>query len=351
MPALKLLLDLFLPPIRWVRRLALGFAVFLALVSILMLSIGQWYIHSQTSKPLQLGVSFVPDYARSLGIDPQETMDELLKINVKNFRLVSYWSNIEAEPDKYNFDELDWQFKKAEAANAKISLAVGLRQPRWPECHMPDWAKADPVNVWQPKLEKFMTAVIERYKDSPSLQSYQLENEFFNKFGQCTDFSRDRLVDEYKLVKKLDSEHPVIVSKSNNGIIPAIGQPRPDLTGISVYRRVWDTNTDRYFTYPLPRIYYAFTAGIQKILTGKDSVLHEMQMEAWPSNGQNIADISVAEQNKSMNASMFQDRIDFAKDTGMRKIDLWGAEWWYSRKAVQNDPSIWNEARKTFNEQ
>ncbi len=168
-----------------------------------MYGIAQWYIHSERVKPLQQGVSFIPDYAQSLGLDPQETMDALTGIGVKHFRLVSYWSDMEQSPGKYDFSQLDWQFKKAEKAHAKVILTVGLSQPRWPECHYPGWVDiSKPQSQWQPQLETFMKKVIDRYKDSPSLQKYQLENEYFLKgFGICTNFSRQRLVDEYNLVK------------------------------------------------------------------------------------------------------------------------------------------------------
>ena len=47
-----------------------------------------------------------------------------------------------------------------------------------------------------------MAKVIKRYKNKTVLKSYQLENEFFLKvFGECKDFDRSRLVDEFKLVK------------------------------------------------------------------------------------------------------------------------------------------------------
>ena len=322
----------------------------IAAACIVMFGISRWYIASNAHKSFQLGVTFIPAYARSLGVEPKATMDALIsEVGVKQFRLTSYWNQTEGVKGTYDFSELDWQFKKAEAADAKISLAIGLRQPRWPECHTPDWAKNQPIVQWQPELERYIAATVDRYKNSPSLESYQLENEYFNEFGQCSDFSRERLTAEFNLVKQHDSKHPIIISKSNNFPVPALGAPRADQVGVSIYRRVWDAKfTKQYFNYPLPAWYYAANAGVQKILTGKDSVIHELQMEAWPPDGAFIANISVAEQDKSMNASMFQDRIVFAEHTGMRSADLWGAEWWYYRKVIMNDPSLWNEAKQAF---
>lgn len=337
---------------RWNKLAAIGAAVIIVLVAA-MYGTAQWYIHSQAGQPLKQGVSFIPDYAQSLGVDPQETMDALLGINVRHFRLVSYWSDMERVPGHYDFSQLDWQFKKAESKHATVILTLGLRQPRWPECHAPDWVDLNqPANRWQAGLEKFMRAVIDRYKASPSLESYQLENEYFLKgFGECPDstMTRQRLVDEYHLVKQADPSHPVIIGRSNNSIGLPLGQPRPDEFSISIYKRVWDANaTHRYFEYPWPAWYYGFIAGSQKLVTGKNMVVGELQAEAWPPKGQTIQQASLAEQNKSLNAQRLKDRFGYGRATGMRQIYLWGGEYWYYRKTVLHDPSLWNVARTEF---
>lgn len=318
-----------------------------------MYGIAQWYIRSEHSKPLQEGVSFIPDYAQSLGVDPQKTMDALLGIGVKQFRLVSYWSDIEQTPGQYDFSQLDWQFKKAEAAHAKIILTVGLRQPRWPECHAPDWINLNQSDShWQPQLETFIQKVVERYKHSPSLESYQVENEYFLQgFGTCSNqvYDRARLVSEYNLVKRLDPGHPIVVSRSDNALGIPVNRPQPDEFGISVYKRVWDAGvTGRYLEYPYPAWYYGFLAGLQKIVDHKDMMIDELQAEAWPPNGQTITETSLAEQNKSLDAKRLKARFEYGRATGMRSIDLWGAEYWYYRAQILHDPSLWNVARQEF---
>jgi hypothetical protein len=333
----------------WHKILSVLFILMLLLIGT-MYGIAQWYIHSEEHIPLQLGVSFIPDYAESLGINPEATMDALLHIGVKQFRLVSYWSDGEPTPGHYDFSQLDWEFQKAQAAHAKIILTLGLRQPRWPECHMPTWASQEPESQWEPQLENYMQAVVERYKNSPSLESYQVENEYFLQgFGTCTNMDRSRLISEYNLVKRLDPKHPIIVTRSDNAIGIPVGQPQPSEFSISIYRRVWDAGvTHRYLEYPFPAWYYAFLAGWQKLADHKDMMIGELQAEAWAPNSKTIPEISLAEQNKSINAQRLKGVFNYGKATGMRSIDLWGAEYWYYRMTVLHDPSLWNVAKQEF---
>lgn len=334
------------------QKILIIFVTIILLIVGSMYGIARWYIAKQEGKPQKYGVTFIASYARWYDLEPQETMQAMIDdLNVRHFRLVSYWDVHEPQPGTYDFSELDWQFKKAEAVNATVTLAIGLRQPRWPECHMPAWAMDQPKDVWYPQLKEYMAKVIDRYKDSPSLESYQLENEFFlSAFGECKDFDRDRLVDEFNHVKKLDPERTVIISRSNNAIGLPLGEPRPDKFGISVYKRVWDkTITKRYFEYPFPAWFYAFLAGAGEIMTGKDLIIHELQAEPWPPDI-GVKDASIEEQNKSLDAQRLKDRIEYGRATGMREIDLWGAEMWYWRKVKLGDPSLWNTVKEGIRE-
>lgn len=327
------------------NRLLIGFFVVVFAIITFMYGIARYYIAKHADEPFRLSATFIADYAEYFDLDPKDTLHAILDdLQVRDLRLVSYWDKIEAKPGSYNFDELDWQFEMARQYDTKINLAVGLRQPRWPECHMPAWAMTMPKSQWQPKLMDFMTAVVNRYKDNPQLASYQLENEFFLKaFGECKDFDRDRLVSEFNLIKRIDPHHKLVVSMSNNAIGTPIGQPVPDEWAISVYKRVWDkTITKRYFEYPIPAWYYAFRAGFTEITRGHDSFIHELQTEAWPAADQGIKDATIEEQNKSLDANRLRDRIKYGEATGMREVGLWGVEWWYWRKVYKNDPSLWN---------
>jgi len=317
----------------------------------LMYGIAQWYFFKHRNTPVQLGATYIPDYAVSFGLDPEQTMDAVINdLGVKRLRLVSYWENGETVQGKYDFSFLDWQMEKAKLSGVQVSLAIGLRQPRWPECHWPLWAQGLPKSEWQPLLMNYMQAVIERYRDHPALESYQLENEYFLKaFGECSDFSRDRLVSEYNLVKSLDINTPVVVSMSNNAIGTPIYAPTPDEWAISIYKRVWDkTITKRYFEYPIPAWYYAFRSGFTEATRGRDVFAHELQAEAWLPDGYDMRTAPLEEYYKSMNPDRLADRFEYGVATGMKKIDLWGVEWWYYMKQKRGAPEMWNVAKQKY---
>ncbi len=335
----------------WVHKIVSTIVIAVIILIMLIAGIGEWYISTQSSIPLTYGVSFIPDYAESLGVNPKAAYAALLKIGVRQFRLTSYWSDIEPTKGNYNFSQLDWEFAMANAAHAKIILTVGLRQPRWPECHPPSWVNtAAPLNSWEPELLSFMREVINRYRNNPALEAWQLENEYFLKgFGDCNNFSRSRLINEYDMLKRLDPHHPIILGRSNNAVGFPIGKPTPSIYGISVYKRVWDANvTHRYLEYPYPAWFYGFLAGVQEIYQHKNMIIAEMQAEPWIPDGKTIPEASLAVQNESLNANRLKNRFSFSQATGIKDVIMWGAEYWYYRKIVLHDPSVWNVAKAEF---
>jgi hypothetical protein len=302
----------------------------------------------------RLGASFSIKYAQELGIDWKAAYAALLEdIDVPMVRLMSYWDEIEPQNDHYDFADLDWEMKEAQANNATVSLAVGLRQPRWPECHFPDWAINMSRDQWKPELYEYIQKVVERYRNNPALESYQLENEALNDwFGGCATHDRalirERLVEEFNLIKSLDPNHPIIVSLSDEHGLP-FGQPVPDIYGFSVYRVVYNTQIiPGYFTYPTPVWYHRMRASLIELLHGKPIVIHELQLEPW--GPVSTKDMSIEEQDHSMSPAQMYQSVDFARQIGLDDAFLWGAEWWYWRLVKFDDPTIWNIAKDIVNQ-
>lgn len=325
----------------------LGILALFLLVCATLYGFGLWYKSTQ-NQPLVWGTSWSFKYAEELGIDPREGLEAVAReLPVSRLRLMTYWDRHEPQQNVYDWSELDYQMDIAKQYDKKVTLAIGLRQPRWPECHMPHWAQDVPREQWLPELKEYMAAVIKRYDSNGVVIEYQLENEFLTDFfGECPDHDRERLIEEYDFVNAL-TEKPIIVSRSNN-FLPSwpIGEPRAEKTALSVYKRVHIPGSDYYFEYPYPAWFYSGLAGLTKATTGVDTFIHELQAEPWgPGATVNLTDEQQAE---SMDAERLEKRLSYAVATGLRPIDIWGAEWYYWRKTELNDPSTWNVIKESL---
>lgn len=287
--------------------------------------------------PDQFGVSFSIKQCRNFKIDPGTTLKWLIKdVGFRRFRLMSYWNEHEKQPAKYDFSELDKQFKLIEKAGGVITLCLGARQPRWPENHWPEWAWQDSKDRRSYALLSYIETVIERYKDSPALISYQLENEALLKdFGRNAEVDRQRLRQEYKLVKLLDPSKPLIMTTSTSWGIP-LRRPIPDIVGFSFYKTLFNKGKYRNSNF------YPWTHRLRKTLIkglyGKPVFIHELQCEPWGPTA--IWKMTTSEQDKSMSQAHIQENIRLAKAINAYPIDLWGGEWWYWR-ARHGDSSIY----------
>lgn len=300
----------------------------------------------------QWGVSFSVKYAEELGVDWKKNFIALLDdMQIKNYRLMSHWNRVEPKNNRYDFKELDWQMDQVAKRGGSVSLAIGMRQPRWPECHKPDWVKDLPRKQEDKEIMEFTLKTVNRYKNHPALASYQLENEAVNSwFGSCTpdDIDQERLEKEFQAVKKADPKHPIYMSLSDQHGLP-LNKPVPDRYGFSVYRVVWNNKTGPfkfYVTYPTPVWYHKLRAWWIKTFKDRDIFIHELQVEPWGPKA--TVGLTVEEQDRSMDPDQIRENIRFARKIGEPEIYTWGGEWWYWRKEKLKDPSIWEAVKTEF---
>lgn len=168
-----------------------------------------------TIDPKRYGVSFSVKQCRSFGLDPKATLRWLLKMGWRRFRLMSYWNECEKTRGTYDFSELDWQMKMVENAGGIVTLCLGVKQPRWPEYHWPQWAMTLPEPEKTQALLDFVQATVEWYDKADFIDGYQLENEaVLRGFGRGIDINLRRLRKEYQLLAEL-TEKPIYMSTSN----------------------------------------------------------------------------------------------------------------------------------------
>lgn len=306
---------------------------------------------AQKEKPVTItyGMSFNTLYARELGLDWQETYEAIITdLGVRHLRLAAHWPMIEGERDVYNFTEMDYQIRRAEEVGADVILAVGRRLPRWPECHVPTWAENLPTEVRNEEQLAYMKLVVERYKDSPAVKVWQVENEPFLKafaFEHCGELDTDFLDTEIALVRSLDPTRPVLVTDSGNLGTWKGAYQRGDIFGTSVYVHFWNPDLGQFKTF-LPPWFYRAKENLMALLYGRrPAYLIELSAEPWLIEP--IASVPISVQYTRMDINKFNDILKYAEDTRFDTQYLWGAEWWYWL-LLQGEPAFWQRGQELF---
>ena len=323
--------------------------VLLAFLVVFLLLLGYFFVGvTKPAKEITWGVNFSQKHAELLGLNWKETYLALLdNLGVKNLKVAAQWDLIEQEKDKYNFEDLDWQVQKAEQTGAKILLVIGIKTGRWPECHIPDWAKNFSKEEQQKEILEIIEEIVSRYRFTKSIDMWQVENESFFPFGECPWTDKEFLKREIALVKSLDlQKRPVLISDSGEGSSWIQSARLGDIVGTTMYKKVWFHQLKTYITYPFPSTFYNRKALYIDKIFGKKVIVVELQAEPW--GPKLLYDLPLAEQQKTMNLEQFKYNIEFAEKTGLDTFYLWGGEWWYWMKVRQNQPEIWEEARRLF---
>ena len=207
----------------------------------------------------------------------------------------------------------------------------------------------------QAEIIKYISTLVGRYKSSPALEYWQVENEPLLEFGTCPDWyyaqGTSMLEAEVAAVRSLDPTHQIIISDTGELSTWTDVAKIADIVGVTMYRSSWDATEKTFglnpYTFLAPQFYAAKAAYIESVYK-KPVISIELQAEPWASQG--LAEASLEEQALSMNPELFRENIQFAKEAALGRYYFWGAEWWYKMKIKHNQPEIWEEARKTLKE-
>ncbi len=329
-------------------KLRLAFVIISALV-LIGVSIVCLLAWKEKPETITYGMSFNTLYARELGLDWQEAYDAILTdLGVRHLRLAAHWPMVEPERGVYNFSELDYQVRKAEEVGAEVILAVGRRLPRWPECHVPVWAQNLPAEVRNEVQLEYMKQVVERYKASPAVKVWQVENEPFLKafaFEHCGELDTDFLDSEIEFVRSLDASRPILVTDSGNLGTWHGAYKRGDRFGTSVYVHFWNPELGQFRTF-LPAWFYRVKDNVMALMYGeKPTYLIELSAEPWLIEP--IAAVPISVQFSRMDIEKFNDILEYAEATRFDTQYLWGAEWWYWL-LLSGEPDFWERGRELF---
>jgi hypothetical protein len=300
-----------------------------AIVMAFLTIIWTWYIIFDSIHNLNMsyGVSFDQDYAQYLKLDPKVVYNTLIDDwGFRQVRLSAHWDKLEPMPGKFDFSDLQYYLDESAKKNVKVILAIGNKTPRWPECHPPGWVKEFSREGYMKAVRSYMQAVVEKFKDHPAIEMWQVENEPFLPFGNCQLLTKQELKDEIALVKGIDKNHPVLVADSGELSTWYYTSKSADYFGTTLYRVVWNRFIG-YWNYDwVPAVVYRWKMNWVGRPLDKAFVV-ELQAEPW-SPSMNLIDLPIKEQEKSMSLLRLKKNIDFAQRVGVARTYLWGGEWW-----------------------
>ena len=320
-------------------------------IAILILAIGLVFVaRPSTVKKTEYGITFSNIFAAHwLNQDWRKVYDDILsEFNLTWIRLPAYWHQIEPADDQWNFSDIDYQIEKASQKNIKIILAVGQKLPRWPECHIPDWAQKIENSKRQSEVLEYIETVLKRYDSNHNIAVWQVENEPLLPFGICPEIDYEFLKKEVSLVKSLTSK-PMMITDSGEWSSWWKPSKLADIFGTTMYRQVYHDKFGIIY-YPLPPAFFNVKAALAKLVSGKPKLaIMNVEMQGEPWGTKQINELTLEEQLHYMNPAQLQENNLYAKATGIAPIFWWGAEWWWWTKNVYNEPSVWNEAKKIIN--
>lgn len=315
------------------------------------------------NESMEFNISFSSVFARDIGLDWKQAYITMLdELNPRKIRIASYWTEAEKFPGVYDFSDVDFQIEEAKKRNIRVVLAFGVKAPRWPECFIPEFYGGNEGRLEglvggelkqkrEDALLAYEKALIERYRNEEIIELWQVENEPFLPFGDCPeDGINEELLDkEIFQLKTLDkeSERKIMVTDSGELSLWIGAARKSDVFGTTLYRTVYKEPFG-YVKYPIGPMFFRIKSWpITTFGSHIKIIICELQAEPWGPKW--LTDMDIEEQYRSMNPEKFLETVEFARKTKFTESYLWGAEWWYWLKEKKGDDGMWEEAKKTIN--
>lgn len=286
-----------------------------------------------------IGTTFSNLYTKQLGLDVEETFQELLQLKFDVVRLCCYWNEVQPDEKTFDYSALKKLLDQCEKNNLVVVMTIGMKAPRWPEFYLPKWIAFD-----HPDFTKFLFQFIERtiteLKFYSCIKYWQVENEPLDPSGPDHKIiSLELLQKEIELVKKLDPDREIILTAWGNELvkrncIPQLNQSA-DIVGLDLYYKVPTVKLLNKTFYVGPN------DSSQRMIdhltcTTKPVWIMELQAEPWEKN----VVIPKIKEPQSMNDRILQFNFDNARELNPQAILFWGFEYWIWRKKILHDESL-----------
>jgi len=292
---------------------------------------------------IQYGTTFSHLHAQWLGLDVRSTFKQTLSLKFDYIRLCCYWKECEPQRGMYVFSSLDELLTLCERKKQAVVVTVGMKAPRWPEFHLPDWTSFDDPDLHTHVL-RFIKAVILHLRHYRCIHYWQVENEPIERM--VTNFraiSMSLFSQEVSLVRSLD-HRPIIGTMLANSRY--LFFPERSLLGICDVLGV-----DLYFKIPVLGLltlpFLEIPGSLRRLIMGssKPVWITELQAEPWESHNPFTKQKRIV----GITASGLRDSSDKARKMGATTIFFWGVEYWIAQQQ-RGDSSLLQTAKMIINQ-
>ena len=304
---------------------------------------------------MRIGATFSATHARWLGLDPVETLAQVIELGVDPLRLCGYWDQPPAD--------LDWQLDQAALAGRRVILTVGMKAPRWPEFHLPsnqplELRSGGEVHGKLPVAQAAVAhveAMVERFRERGVIKWWQVENEPSNKSGPNRWWISPALLEREVSAVRARDQRPVILTAfghfsrlvdefsghtcvntaalegAGSGVEPELLDllRAGDALGVDIYRSIgrrgWIAHAGSHVSY-LER-WQAETRA-----RDIECWITELQAEPWE------ATAATQWAPRSVRPTDVADRLAEVRAAGIGTVLLWGVEYWVAQ-AQRGNPA------------
>jgi hypothetical protein len=316
---------------------------------------------SRSLRPTHLGTTFSPLQCYYMNLDFRKVFQQVTTLGLNRIRLGAYWNVIQKNQNEFDFSELDWLLDQCDRAQIEVALVVGMKVPRWPEYHFPQWV-SDRYNTGAGDLAldrrspevaaltlQFVEKVMNHCRLAPAVKYWQVENEPFTRLeitgGRF--LSPEFVKQEVELVRSLTyNNQKILVTNAIHLPTPKPAEDEPafmdslqiaDAVGINVYSKVPAGPTG--YLEPLPAFWQQ--------LGQWQNALQQYNREAWIAEAQaepwEAGKLVAMDKPNYPSASTLRMRSLVTQLTklGYGTVLLWGCEYWYWQKQQGNNLWWW----------
>jgi len=283
---------------------------------------------------MKQGLTFSHRYLEELKIPVLPAFQDVLSLGVEYVRLCVYWDEIETNPEEYDFAQMHKLLTMAKERGQKVILTVGMKAPRWPEFHIPEFYRFAAIKRNPQVLFNFLERVLLEFGEYTNIFAYQVENEPLDPSGpQFLDIPLSLLKLEVEQVRRFNKQKkPILLTLWGNKLVER-GNLAPllelaDIIGLDLYYKV--PNGKSSFAGP-----DLADEKIKALIANspKPVWITELQTCPWKGNPHKLT------------TELFVENQKRVQILGAEAVLWWGAERWLERKEHGN-PQLWNLAKK-----